>query len=817
MTISTAGVFIPLALSTGTVPLCLVSTSILTLSSWVSHVSGSGIPLPTTPSSVDTPFSATPNTSYFSQPSPAIALSFPLPSLGSLQSNSQGVSGRGLDIHSVLPPFSPIPPPEHITQHDDGMFVSEDDYKPRRKPRMSRMTSLLSILRRLQQIKFTAIDLLSCIVDGQGEFEGFRNALFSPKNRDALVRLLDKLYQDTKGHPILSDWMLPHSVTLVQEKIHTEMEAAKPSLRMHMSEVTPAFIESWDIHRIMEPVTLDVTPILTSIIESAGESKASRIKSKSTKSKNRATVGTKLYFRLYDNQLVKYMHRQASLIIMAQLHYLRSMYSAKVPIGLGLHAWASGTSRQMISVLHRSCLSVSYPSILSVVHSLAEHSIKRAQAVSLKPHILAYDNVNISSSIFVEQGPNTMSKVQSGTLAVIYELAGACAEDMRILPMMTNLRCSSPLSITDLCPSLDSMRSYLAQTAVSVVCILGKYVQGFDSQLLDTSLQHIPRRPLSHGHKTVFHPLWATTIEEASIDGNLLVHDDVYLVQLKRSPDELSDFAIPSFNDQLTNARIRGGQYLRKKDLSAWERREIFQLGFGTFHLVMNLLWSVLEMHRGSVGRIGSLAFFFAVLEKARLGGEHPDYHTLLSAMKQILHGLILNAWQMECGYPSLRDFSEANPSPEDLLRLADRIIKKYAMPQPQTVHIDPKNPPKDLETGTAMPTQATDTVHNNTTLLTRDLLYVMELVDATASGDFGRIEDVLPTIACMFRGSGSNNYSMEILHLLFNIKEVWTPAFAYVITLQYMWSITVDRLQEYNAGQHAGKSLGHSRSCNGN
>ncbi len=30
---------------------------------------------------------------------------------------------------------------------------------------------------------------------------------------------------------------------------------------------------------------------------------------------------------------------------MAQLHHLRSMYSAKVPIGLGLQAWASGTSR----------------------------------------------------------------------------------------------------------------------------------------------------------------------------------------------------------------------------------------------------------------------------------------------------------------------------------------------------------------------------------------------------------------------------------------------------------------------------------------
>ncbi|KAF8150859.1 hypothetical protein B0H34DRAFT_776371, partial [Crassisporium funariophilum] len=51
-----------------------------------------------------------------------------------------------------------------------------------------------------------------------------------------------------------------------------------------------------------------------------------------------------------------------------------------------------------------------------------------------------------------------------------------------------------------------------------------------------------------------------------------------------------------------------------------------------------------------------------------------------------------------------------------------------------------------------------------------------------SASGDFGRIEDILPDIACIFRGAGLNNYSTEILHLIFNIKEVWTPEFANIM-----------------------------------
>jgi hypothetical protein len=88
--------------------------------------------------------------------------------------------------------------------------------------------------------------------------------------------------------------MFPHSMTLVRKKIHAEMEAAKPYLRMHTTEVSPAFVKQWDIHKIMEPLVHDITPTLTSIIECAGESKVSRAKSnpESTKSKNQGTVRT---------------------------------------------------------------------------------------------------------------------------------------------------------------------------------------------------------------------------------------------------------------------------------------------------------------------------------------------------------------------------------------------------------------------------------------------------------------------------------------------------------------------------------------------
>lgn len=115
----------------------------------------------------------------------------------------------------------------------------------------------------------------------------------------------------------------------------------------------------------------------------------------------------------------------------------------------------------------------------------------------------------------------------------------------------------------------------------------------------DALLQHKPRHTLPKGHNTKFYPLRTSTIEEASVPGNIAVHEDTYIRHLKQTPEKLSTRAIPSLNDQLTNARIRGAQNLRADDLNAWHRRHVFQLAFGTFHMMMNLIWALLYVHRG--------------------------------------------------------------------------------------------------------------------------------------------------------------------------------------------------------------------------
>ncbi|KAF8230407.1 hypothetical protein L208DRAFT_1282022, partial [Tricholoma matsutake] len=67
-----------------------------------------------------------------------------------------------------------------------------------------------------------------------------------------------------------------------------------------------------------------------------------------------------------------------------------------------------------------------------------------------------------------------------------------------------------------------------------------------------------------------------------------------------------------------------------------------------------------------SIKSVVCLSHFFAVLEKVQLNVDHPDFHTLLAVLTQILDGLILNAWHMECGLSLLELFHKSNPTVTD-------------------------------------------------------------------------------------------------------------------------------------------------------
>ena len=176
----------------------------------------------------------------------------------------------------------------------------------------------------------------------------------------------------------------------------------------------------------------------------------------------------------------------------------------------------------------------------------------------------------------------------------------------------------------------------------------------------------------------------------------------------------------------------------------------------------MNLIWAVLNVHRGTFETIGSLAYFFNVLDLHCLSSAWPAYYPLLAAFNRILDGLLLDCWAKECGCDSLMGFKPMTQEPGHLQELAQRILRQYISP-PAFQQQDEKQ---------------TDQVRRRTALLLRDLLFVRELGAAISDGDWGRVEDILYPLAKLFRGAGSKNYCMEILHFIHGLKKIWPHAY---------------------------------------
>ncbi|KIJ12598.1 hypothetical protein PAXINDRAFT_53366, partial [Paxillus involutus ATCC 200175] len=417
--------------------------------------------------------------------------------------------------------------------------------------------------------------------------------------------------------------MQPHAITSVTKTVYDEMDHVKAALRITLDSITPDFLTSWDMNSLMSTTVDPDTPILCQILDAAAQTERG---AKENKIKDGST---------------------ACHAIMTQLAKQRSNQSNYFCAPFTLCLWTNGASRQTIEALHRCGLCISFPSLFKLISNLATHCLKRASQIAQGLHIMCYDNINISTSNFVEQRSDAPAKVQSGTFAVVYEVCSGNLGQMCLTPMLQRAQQATDLHFNaDIRPNCEQRQNFRSQLRIHVIDILLENCPSFAGYERTPLLQHKQRRKLpAAGHRTKQYPLRTSTIDESSITGNIAVIHDV----------------------------------LRTKDVNTFTKLQNLQLGFGLFHLVMNFIWALLHVHRGSINQTGSLSYFFALLDRTRLGCEHPDYHTLLATLLQILRGIILNAWTVECQYESLAQFAKSNPSPDELLLVADHILGNHA------------------------------------------------------------------------------------------------------------------------------------------
>jgi len=80
---------------------------------------------------------------------------------------------------------------------------------------------------------------------------------------------------------------------------------------------------------------------------------------------------------------------------------------------------------------------MSFSSLTKLISNLATQTLKQVTHIFHGPHVLCYDNINISTSIFVEQCASVPAKVQSGTFAIIYKVQNGDPTHMRLLPILS--------------------------------------------------------------------------------------------------------------------------------------------------------------------------------------------------------------------------------------------------------------------------------------------------------------------------------------------------------------------------------------------
>ncbi|KAJ7983224.1 hypothetical protein DFH06DRAFT_1441030 [Mycena polygramma] len=496
---------------------------------------------------------------------------------------------------------------------------------------------LLSLVKVLRDMKMSPIDLVIKLLVPQAAYRDNADGFY---RSNGLENLLNLVSRDKRGRKKLQKWQDDNGgIDRLLKDIQHEMDDLTVAFKRSTSEITPESLLGFDFEEHITEVCREHTPKLRRILMTAAQTP--RAARENTLKDPESVVQFSMFMMLAN-------HATAELVTMiqAQLAKTRSQNSNLCAIPCSLYFLSSGMPRKVVDTLAHAGMNLSYNSTHAAHATLADGQIRRAQLAARDGHSASWDNTNISTSNHVEQRALAPPKVQTGTTMILYKLRGLL--DIRWLELLPILDASLITFSADIRPTHSELKSTQQHLCISIVELLVKNSPGFEYVAGASELKHPQYRPPPADHKTTEHVLRTTIIDEGSTDGTVQVNDNLYIDQLKFGIHDLDNIAVPSYNDQKTNALIRSARLLRMGDLSALLRLEhyqpCYQLAPGAFHLELNLSWMLLKIHRGNGADLGSLQYFIGLLAKVRLASSaQPDFETLGLLFNQVLAGAMLH------------------------------------------------------------------------------------------------------------------------------------------------------------------------------
>ncbi|KAI0308834.1 hypothetical protein OF83DRAFT_1072927, partial [Amylostereum chailletii] len=408
-------------------------------------------------------------------------------------------------------------------------------------------------------------------------------------------------------------------------------------------------------------------------------------------------------------------------VIISQLVKGRSERANLFAHAFTISGWLSGVGRHAIDICARIGLALDYSSVPRQLDTLCKMLMADARALGQGLRIaFNFDNMQTSASIHVEQRPGAPPRMLVGTVMMIYELRGVDdtnEDDLRLQPILDNINRLEELSFSKhVQPCEETMGWILEEQAKMLVHMLLDFSPAFsiDSRRCkykkDDALQYASVLPPPSNFKNKSYTLLVTDTAENTREGVI----------------------------EFSNAMIRGAARIRCDGETNFESMKNPQVAPGGLHYLMNAVWCSLDHHRGDARDHGSLQSFITLLDKKRHNSEHPDFHAVKSTQLQVLYGLALSAFKLECDHDDLDAFAATEPSADQLLGIARTIIQKHASDPTLADH------------------KAGDALKLNVKLMFRDFLLIAQMEASIKSGDFGRVKKLLGLFTIVLRCWGA-------------------------------------------------------------
>ena len=284
------------------------------------------------------------------------------------------------------------------------------------------------------------------------------------------------------------------------KKVSAEMELVKLFTLLSSTKVTPHSMRNWSIG-----IPERLTPCLSSVLRAGAVSdraaKENKIKKNTSMVSGIVSAWQYAAYNLTFPQIDVILH---------QLANFRSQNSQRFQLPFGLSLLAHGTPRAVIDMLKEMVSKEGERWNLLTAVTLADGCIAEAINVAKGPHVLAYDNIQASTSSLIEQREGGPAKVLSGTVSVIHPALNADPNDMTLSGIRENWCRTEGLSyVRDIRQTRDQLESHFEQLTVHTIRVL-RHLKGSVEIINHPDFQHLPRRKLPAGHATKHYPLRAS-------------------------------------------------------------------------------------------------------------------------------------------------------------------------------------------------------------------------------------------------------------------------------------------------------------------